>query len=468
MNIYSLKNISIKEGHMFLGRAKELKILGEQLNSDGKTAVLIYGKRRVGKSTLIAEASKKFNGCVISYMCAQSSLEGNLTLLSKTISIVLDIPEVRFMSLQDVFDYLSKQRGQFLFVIDEYQYLKQAGKKNEIDSYMQIIIDKLPKNVKLILCGSYVTVMKELLEEENPLFGRFTEIMHIEAFDYYDAALFYPSADLKRKCENYAVFGGSPYVLSNIDSSMSIRDNIIKYLLPETSILRTYIENVILKEIQKSYDIRIFQLIGNGQKKYADLTSGLGGQDKGLLAKQLNHLIKMEAIEKLAPINKLNDKKKQFYVISDNLMRFYFTYIFGYDAAIKMLGEAAYYEGYISKSIDEFIQRRFEGIVLQYFKRKARSFEIRDVLNIGSYWYDLPEEQKNGQFDVVLQRKEGYDIFECKFYDHEMDMEECKKEEEQVNNIKELAGIRLGFVNLYGFSFYNEQYELITGSDLYS
>ena len=69
---------------------------------------------------------------------------------------------------------------------------------------------------------------------------------------------------------------------------------------------------------------------------------------------------------------------------------------------------------------------------------------------------------------MVLQRKEGYDIFECKFYDHEMDMEEWKKEEEQVNNIKELAGIRLGFVNLYGFSFYNEQYELITGSDLYS
>ena len=127
-----------------------------------------------------------------------------------------------------------------------------------------------------------------------------------------------------------------------------------------------------MKEIQKVYDIRIFQIIGNGSKKYSDLTSGLGGGGNGLLDKQLKNLINMEAIEKIAPINKLDDKKKQFYVISDNLMRFYFTYIFGNDMVIKMLGEEVFYETYIEKSIDEFIQRRFEGIVVQYFKRKVR------------------------------------------------------------------------------------------------
>ena len=222
--------------------------------------------------------------------------------MSRSISIALGIPEIRFQTLKDIFDYLGSQNDSFLFVIDEYQYLKQAGKKNEIDSYMQIIIDMLPSNVKLIMCGSYITIMKELLEEDNPLFGRFTEIMHIEEFDYYDAALLYPESELRRKFENYAIFGGSPYVLSTIDSKKSIEENIIKLLLPETSVLRTYIENVILKEIQKAYDIRIFQLIGNGSKKYSDLISGLSGSNNGLLDKQLKNLINMEAVEKIAPI----------------------------------------------------------------------------------------------------------------------------------------------------------------------
>ena len=453
---------------MFVGRVEELSRLKEQLNREDKTAVLIYGKRRVGKSTLIAEASKSFDGKVISYMCVQSTLEGNLTLMSRSISIALGIPEIRFQTLKDIFDYLGSQNDSFLFVIDEYQYLKQAGKKNEIDSYMQIIIDMLPSNVKLIMCGSYITIMKELLEEDNPLFGRFTEIMHIEEFDYYDAALLYPESELRRKFENYAIFGGSPYVLSTIDSKKSIKENIIKLLLPETSVLRTYIENVILKEIQKAYDIRIFQLIGNGSKKYSDLISGLSGSNNGLLDKQLKNLINMEAVEKIAPINKLDDKKKQFYVISDNLMRFFFTYIFGNDMVIRMLGEEVFYETYIEKSIDEYIQRRFEGIVVQYFKRKVRSRSIKGVLNIGSYWYDDPKEKKNGQFDVVLKKEDEYLIYECKFFNRRMTLQECEDEEKQVSNIGNLGAIELGFVNLGGFEFESNRYSLIDGDMLFA
>ena len=90
---------------MFVGRVEELSKLKEQLNSRDKAAILIYGKRRVGKSTLIAEASKTFNGKVINYMCVQSTLEGNLTLMSRSISIALGIPEIRFQTLKDIFDY---------------------------------------------------------------------------------------------------------------------------------------------------------------------------------------------------------------------------------------------------------------------------------------------------------------------------------------------------------------------------
>ena len=173
----------------------------------------------------------------------------------------------------------------------------------------------------------------------------------------------------------------------------------------------------------------------------------------------------MESLEKMVPINK--PKKKQFYVISDNLIRFYFTYIFGYDMVIKMLGEEVFYDTYIEKSIDEFTQRRFEDIVVQYFKRKVRTFEIKDVINIGSYWYDIPSKSRNGQFDVVLQKKDCYHIYECKFFNRAMTLRECQQEEKQVDEITELNRIKLGFVNLSGFEFEDERYELITGAQLF-
>ena len=81
---------------MFLGRKKELDTLCNQLNRKGKTAVLVYGKRRVGKTTLITKAASTFDGKVINYMCVQSTLEGNLDLMSKSLSVVLGIPDLNY------------------------------------------------------------------------------------------------------------------------------------------------------------------------------------------------------------------------------------------------------------------------------------------------------------------------------------------------------------------------------------
>lgn len=114
-------------------------------------------------------------------------------------------------------------------------------------------------------------------------------------------------------------------MLSVIDPEQTIPWNIQKYLRPENGILRIYIENVLLKEIQKTYDIRILEMIGNGRKKYSEINFALGGDNTGLLDKQLKHLLDMETIQKEFPINRPNEHRKQFYSITDSLMRLYFT-----------------------------------------------------------------------------------------------------------------------------------------------
>lgn len=456
---------------MFLGREKELAEIKKELAAwDRKTAVLVYGKRRVGKSTLIHEASKDFDGAVISHLCVQSTFEGNLALIGRNVCQTLGIPGMQFDSLFALMEFLGSMNRKILLIIDEYPYLKQSKKPNEVDSCMQAVIDRMPSNVKLILCGSYIAIMKELLAESNPLFGRFTLILHVRDFDYYDAARFYPDLPVRDKAALYAVFGGSPYVLENLDIRASLQANILRLLLPETGLIRSHVENVMLTEIRKSFDTRILEALGNGKKRYSEISDALKMEETGLLEKQLRILLNMETIQKTEPLNRQNDKKKRFYEITDNLMRFYFSFIFGSAGAIARIGGEQFYRMNIQgERLRQFVSRRLEGITLQYFHRMAGTGAYADVTDFGSYWYDDPVGKTNGEFDCVLQRRGNrYDFFECEYFDRKMTLEECQREERQVRRQPGLEAARVGFVCTGGFGFPDAgEYRLIDGQDLY-
>ena len=459
-----------KDANMFVGRTKELSELTDELSDwDHRTAVLIYGKRRVGKSTLIQKAADSFSGIVINHICVSSTFEGNLELIYKSVSDALELPFIRFESLFAMMDYLRKLDKRILLIIDEYPYLKQTKKNREVDSYFQILIDKLPENVKLILCGSYISIMKELLEEGNPLFGRFSLIQHIRDFDYYDAAKFYPNLSIRDKVSFYAVFGGCPYVLNALDYRKSLQENIQKLLLTETGVIRSHIENIMLKEVQKNYDIRILEILGNGKKRYSEIRNNLNANDTGLLDKQLKILLNMETIQKTEPINRRNDIKKQFYEITDNLMRFYFSFIFGSAGRIARIGAEQFYRVSVEQKLFQFISRRFEGIALQFFHRMVLAGTYADIEDYGTYWYDDPVSKTNGEFDCVLKRSgEKYDFYECKFYESPMTFDECVREKKQLEQIKGIQVSGIGFVCTSGFSFENpENFILVNGNMLY-
>lgn len=334
---------------------------------------------------------------------------------------------------------------------------------------MQAVIDRLPNNVKLILCGSYVTVMKELLLEDNPLFGRFSLIQHIHDFDYYEASLFYPNLPVRDKVAFYGVFGGCPYVLENLNVEKTVEENIIDLLLPETGIIRTHIENIMLKEIQKSFDARILEALGNGKKRYTEIKDKIGGAETGLLDKQLKILLDMETIQKTEPINRRNDRKKLFYEISDNLMRFYFSFIFGVAGTISQIGEEQFFNRNIEKNLDQFISRRLEGLTLQFLHRMSLMGKYANIDDFGLYWYDDPTTKTSGEFDCVIKRSgELYDFYECKYFNRPMSLSECNKERDQLKNIKGITVSKIGFVCTGGFAFDdNQEFILIDGNFLY-
>ena len=177
------------------GREKEKEKLLKFLNGKDK-ACLVYGLRRIGKSYLIQNSLALSGRKFLYYECVEASLETNLRLFCSSFGIRPLLPYATFL---DAFRELGRIAGEMVVVIDEYQNLGHRESDADIDSLMQIAIDQAPAGMKIILCGSYVTAIRKLLDEENPLFGRFNPIIHLEAMDYLDSSLFYPDLEIREK-----------------------------------------------------------------------------------------------------------------------------------------------------------------------------------------------------------------------------------------------------------------------------
>ncbi len=190
-------------------------------------------------------------------------------------------------------------------------------------------------------------------------------------------------------------------------------------------------------------------------------------RNNGLLSKQLQSLLSMEIISKRFPINRPEDKKKTSYELCDNMLRFYYAFVYRNKSALAVLGANAFYDEYIAGPVTTFISRRFEEQCRSFFSLLARSGHLPGVTNIGTYWYDDSENRRNGEFDVVLQRRDVYDIYEVRYHSSPMSEKELECEAAKIRNIKSLPLGRIGFVSASGFDVEIKDYDCISGDAVY-
>ena len=234
---------------MFIGREKELESLKEFYDKDGIGMTVIYGRRRIGKSTLISEFIKDKKN--IFYTATKVGKNRNLELFSAQV-VDLFMPgleNISFQTTEAVFDFIDKNIGddKIVLVIDELPYW--AEKDEALLSVLQKYIDVnwKDKNLKIILCGSALSFMEnKVLSEKSPLFGRRDSQIKLEAFNYLDAAKFVPDYTNEDKAICYGITGGVAKYLSMIDPTKSLDENIIRlffrtdgYLYDETRNLLT-------------------------------------------------------------------------------------------------------------------------------------------------------------------------------------------------------------------------------------
>ncbi len=453
---------------MFLKREKELSKLKTFLSSENSTAAMIYGVRQIGKSALILKSIEGMKN-ILYYECLDSTTEEDIKQISRRIRTQLQLPEIKADDIIELFDNLKAFNRNFTIILDEYQYLKRNFTSGNMDSYMQSIIDSLKgSGIKIILSGSYVSEMKELLLKTNPLFNRFQLIIHLKELDYYDAAAFYPDLSSREKAMFYSVFGGSPNALSLLNPEKSLEDNIKELFLHESAPLRFYIEYILFQELRKAQSANaVMDILKNSKYRFSEIEEKIKGVEEKNLARQLKVLLDMEAVEKVSPINAKDDKRKTFYTITNNLVRFYYAYIFSNKAELARIGPDLFFRLYIEPSLNTFISYRAEEIARSYFMRKARENALGDVFDIGTYWYDDKKRKKNGEFDCVLKRDNSYDIYEVKFLSSKLSK---KLMEEEIRKIQEIESInigKMGFISFSGFECELSGIDQICGDELY-
>lgn len=457
----------------FIGRTRQLKQLEREIDTDRMSFALIYGRRRIGKSELIKQALKDSQKKSLYYECKQVSEKSNVDAICDLLSEQFNLPKLGLDSIEEVLDYLFKaaKDEKLVLVLDEYPYLREGIKG--MDSILQAKIDQYRENSKLtiVILGSYVEIMKSLLEHSNPLFGRVDLVINLQQMDFYDSALFYPNYSAEDKIRIYSVFGGIPYYNRLIDDRKTVRENIIELISAPGARLENEVTMYLNSEIAKINNANeVIDALSRGYSKFSDILSQSHVTSSPTLVDILNKLIRMELVEKSSPINDENNRKKTSYSICDNLSLFYYRYIFKYSSQQRIMDEDVFYDKYIDQNFEEdYVPHRFETICRQYLIRQNRIGQISPVIEkIGKYYYDDPVNHRNGEFDVVTLDEKGYVFYEVKFRKNRISKAIIDKEIEQVK-ATELNPYKYVFISRSGFEISPEDnLELIDLSDLFN
>ncbi len=425
---------------MFVGRKKELSILEDKYASDQGELIVIYGRRRIGKTALLREFVKDKKHVFYSGQQITDNLQLKRITDILTEKIGVKIYGQTFELWEHVFDYIADHAGdeKTVYILDEFPYMVEANQS--IPSVMQSIWDhKLSKkNVMLILCGSSMSFMeKEVLSEKNPLYGRATGNLKIGELSFEESQLFYPKASKEDQIAYYSTFSGVPYYLGFIDASLSLRENVIKNLLSNGSVLFNEVEFLLKQELREvAVYNAIITAIALGRTKQNEIAQ-LTSLEKTKLPYYINNLIEMGIVEKEYPSTvRAKDRIKArngLYVLGSSFFRFYYRFVYPYLSELADGNADIIYEEIIEKQMSSFIGLEFEKIALYHIRKNnaAKKLPIRCV-KLGRWW------KKDVEIDIVGHDVQGNFIFgECKWRNEKVGMDVLKTLQEKSISIPE-------------------------------
>ena len=323
---------------MFIGREAELAFLQSKYEEKGGQLIVLYGRRRVGKTETLREFCK--DKPHVFYSCTQSTDKVQLAKFSRRV-LREDIPAKKYIygfadwesALRSVLDLPYGDRKKML-IIDEFPNMCKGNKS--IPSILQNLWDGELKdqNVMIVLCGSAMSfIEKELLAEKNPLYGRATGIYKMTAMGFYDAIKFFPNYSDEDKVLTYAILGGIPHYLRQFDPELSVTENIKRKILTKGCVLYSEVDFLLHQELRETpiYN-SIIEAVALNNTKLNDISTKALIDDTSKTSVYLKNLIELGIVEREFPVDaKAREKanaNRGTYRLTDNFFRFWYAFGF--------------------------------------------------------------------------------------------------------------------------------------------
>lgn len=410
---------------VFIGREKEIADLNELYSQDKFQLFVLYGRRRVGKTTLLNEFCKDKE--TIFYSAEQSNEKLNLEKFSSLVfNFYGENNLAPFSSWTNALSYIDDRQKdkKLVLVIDEFPYLVKKNKA--LLSELQHLIDhKLTRgNLFIIICGSYMGFMeKEVLGSKSPLFGRRTAQLHMKPFNYQTSSKFLNGFSNEEKLELYGAFGGTPLYLQQINNNESFEENIKRSYLKVTSYLYEEALLLLRQEVQEpGVYSAIIEAIASGYTKANEISTKIG-EDSAKCLKYIKTLCELGILHKETPFGEKEASRKTIYGISDFMFRFWYRYVFANRTLIETGAQQAVWLKKIEPDYNGYMGLVFEKVCADYLSDKNAKGELPILFtSIGRWWGTNPVTHGQEEIDLVANDRKDYIFGECKWRNEKLDL----------------------------------------------
>lgn len=426
---------------MFLGREREVRLLEKLYEKQEFNFVVMYGRRRVGKTKLLKEFCK--NKKSIFFVAEEYNDKLALEKFSRVIkqSLGEEIDKSIFASWTDAFDYIAEKatKEKIVLVLDEFQYLVNSNKS--LLSLLQNMIDHKfnEKNIYIVVCSSVISFMEgKVLSQKSPLFGRKTAEFHVKKLGFYESIKFMENFNNEDKILGYSILGGIPLYLLQFDDKISIDENIKENFLVEVANLYLEPKNLLKIELRTPAIYNsIVEAIALGNTKLNEISTKTG-EDKDKVYNYILSLIDMHIVEKIHPVNEKESSRKTLYKLSDNLFKFWYRFIFPNISAVETgMGEVLYHKK-IKPFLSNYVSYVFEDICKEYLIRKNMKGELPIFINkVGKWWGTSKVTKQEEEIDVMALSDDGVIFGECKYKNEKTGLQELEKLTEKANMFKD-------------------------------
>ena len=393
----------------FLNRTTELELL-DRLWASGRAELLVlYGRRRVGKTELLSQFAQERRA--ILFEATDVRLEDQLRDFGTTYADALDLGAVipAVGSWEQALDLIADacRQGRTMVVLDEFQHLsrQQQGLGSVLSRWWRTTGRTL--DIVLVLSGSDIAFFAdEVLGAGAALHGRPTADYRLLPFSPVDAPLFYPGWSAEDRVRAFAIWGGVPYYLSMVHDSRSIEENILATILSPGAPLQHEADYLIRME-SRLRDVALYgsilRGIASGKTSPSKLAGHLGGVDVGNVSRQIDRLQDVGLIRRTRPVTQARRTDAR-YEISDPFLRFWFRFVAPAGARLATKdGAERYLTRVVMPQLDEFVSMpAFEEICRQDLARRF------DAAAVGRWWGAVQEDhQASGGKRTVDREADG-------------------------------------------------------------